>query len=109
MVFVKQLNEFARNLLEQERVERRELILAEVMGDMPVFPAFTTDCSPDLTEYVAAQDIPNFGVHAYYAISKQPINKWQRSELAIFPKGYLTYFFILSCCFERQDFFLILV
>lgn len=82
-----QLNDFARNLMEQEKTERREIVRLEMMGDMQTFPAFTTDCSPDLTEYVAAQDIPNFGVHAFYAISKQPVNKWQRSEKAIFPKG----------------------
>ncbi|KAL1494119.1 hypothetical protein ABEB36_009768 [Hypothenemus hampei] len=82
------LNDFARNLIEQEKFERRELLMHEIKGDLEMsFPVFTTDCSPDLTEYVAAQDIPNFGVHAYYAISKQPVNKWQRSEYAIFPKG----------------------
>ncbi|XP_050295858.1 titin-like isoform X2 [Anthonomus grandis grandis] len=81
------LNEFARNLLEEEKLERRKIIKLEMMGDMDAFPAYTTDCSPDLTEYVAAQDIPNFGVHAYYAISKQPVSKWQRSEKAILPKG----------------------
>lgn len=61
-----------------------------MMGDMAIFPAYTTDCSPDLTEYAAAQDIPNFGVHAYYAISKEPINKWQKPEKAIFPKGNIS-------------------
>ncbi|CAG9767382.1 unnamed protein product [Ceutorhynchus assimilis] len=81
------LNEFARNLLEQEANERKATIRKEMMGDMKNFPAYTTDCSPDLTEYVACQDIPNFGVHAYYAISKQPVNKWQRAEKAILPKG----------------------
>ncbi|XP_066151589.1 uncharacterized protein [Euwallacea fornicatus] len=81
------LNECARNLLKQERQGRHETTPQEMGEDIAAFPPFTTDCSPDLTEYAAVQNIPNFGVHAYYAISKHPVNKWQRSELAIFPKG----------------------
>ncbi|XP_030746117.1 uncharacterized protein LOC115874949 [Sitophilus oryzae] len=81
------LNELAKNIIEQELDERRDKAMREISGDTEVSVCYSTDCSPDLTEYVAAQDIPHFGVHVYYALSSKPINKWNRSEKAILPKG----------------------
>lgn len=56
-------------------------------GQTGDFPPYTTDCSSDFREYVAAQDIPGFGVHCYYAISREPVNKWQKSDKGIYPKS----------------------
>lgn len=48
---------------------------------------FICDFSADLLEYVAIQDIPNFGVHGYFAVSKFPINTWDRVDKKVFPKA----------------------
>lgn len=38
-------------------------------------------------EYTAAQDIPNFGVHVYYAISKEPLPLWKNADKGVFPRA----------------------
>lgn len=48
---------------------------------------YICDFSADLLEYVAIQDIPNFGVHGYFAVSKSPINTWDRVDKKVFPKA----------------------
>lgn len=80
-----QLRDIAKQWVElEENRKRARWIEGLGSGD---YPPLTTECSADLLEYVAAQDIPNFGVHAYYAISNEPINNWENIEKGIFPKG----------------------
>lgn len=80
-----QLRDIAKTWVEMEDNHRRVRLMEGLGGGD--FPPLTTECSADLLEYVAAQDIPNFGVHAYYAISSEPINTWENLEKGIFPKG----------------------
>ena len=61
-----------------------------LLGIAAEYPAMTAECSGDLLEYAAAQDIPNFGVHAYYAFSSDPITQWDNMEKGIFPRGALS-------------------
>lgn len=44
-----------------------------------------------MKEYAASQDIPNFGVHVYFAISKDPIHNWEHINKAILPIGNYYY------------------
>ncbi|XP_072398735.1 uncharacterized protein [Diabrotica undecimpunctata] len=80
------LNAMAEDLIISEQKERRANIRRQLQGQIGDFPPYTTDISSDLREYVAAQDIPGFGVHCYYAISKDPITSWQKADKGIFPK-----------------------
>uniref|UniRef100_A0A6P7GUY2 Protein piccolo-like n=1 Tax=Diabrotica virgifera virgifera TaxID=50390 RepID=A0A6P7GUY2_DIAVI len=80
------LNAMAEDLIIAEQKERRTNIRRQLQGQIGDFPPYTTDISSDLREYVAAQDIPGFGVHCYYAISKDPITQWQKADKGIFPK-----------------------
>lgn len=64
-----------------------ERIRKELNGEKGDSPIYTTDYSEDLLEYVAAQDIPNFGVHAFYAFSKETLPHWHHADKAIFPKS----------------------
>ncbi|XP_074037950.1 uncharacterized protein isoform X1 [Leptinotarsa decemlineata] len=80
------LNSMARTLIQTEQTERVERIRKQLRGQIGDYPPYTTDCSSDFREYAAAQDIPGFGVHCYYAISREPINFWQRADRGIYPK-----------------------
>ncbi|GJQ72270.1 hypothetical protein Trydic_g3360 [Trypoxylus dichotomus] len=82
------LRDIAKQWVESEEIRKRTRLMEGLgAGD---FPPLTTECSADLREYVAAQDIPNFGVHAYYAISNEPVTTWEDMEKGIFPKGALS-------------------
>ncbi|XP_044272632.1 uncharacterized protein LOC123016348 [Tribolium madens] len=48
---------------------------------------YACDFSGDLLNYVAYQDIEDFGVHCYYAMSRQPITFWDRFDKSLFPSG----------------------
>nr|CAI5823951.1 unnamed protein product [Callosobruchus analis] len=80
------LNEMARLILNKEKSERIQRIRRQLRGQTGDYPPYSTDLSPDLREYVAAQDIPGFGVHCYYAISKDPVNTWLKADKGVFPK-----------------------
>ncbi|CAH2006172.1 unnamed protein product [Acanthoscelides obtectus] len=80
------LNEMARQILLKEKKERIQRIRRQLRGQTGDYPPYSTDLSPDLREYVAAQDIPGFGVHCYYAISKDPVNTWLKADKGVFPK-----------------------
>lgn len=82
------MHDVAKELLEAEEVERRQRILRGLAGPSGDYPPFTIEYSSNLLEYTAAQDIPNFGVHAFYALSKEPLSKWDNLTTAVFPKGY---------------------
>ncbi|KAK9883208.1 hypothetical protein WA026_001400 [Henosepilachna vigintioctopunctata] len=77
----------ARQIIEKEQNEKKEKYRKRMRGEIGDFSPYSTDYSPDLREYVAAQDIPNFGVHVYYAISKDPILDWDNAHHAVFPKA----------------------
>lgn len=81
-----ELSAIARQIIEKEQNEKRERCLKNIRGEDGDFPSFITDYSPDLLEYVAAQDIPRFGIHVYYAISKEPLTEWKNSEHGVFPR-----------------------
>lgn len=52
-------------------------------------PAYDVEVSGNLHDYVAYQEIPQFGAHFYYAHSKtEGIYKWNGAENAILPVGY---------------------
>lgn len=76
----------ARQVIEKEQKAKKEHYLKKIRGEVGDWPPFSTDYSSDLKEYVAAQDIPNFGVHVYYAMSKDPILDWDKAEHAVFPR-----------------------
>ncbi|CAG9813384.1 unnamed protein product [Phaedon cochleariae] len=80
------LNAMAKNLIQKEQFERIDRIRRQLRGQIGDSPPYMTDCSSDFREYVAAQDIPGFGVHCYYAISKEPIDTWRKADKGIFPK-----------------------
>lgn len=44
----------------------------------PMAPFETTE-SADRKEYMALQNIPQFGVHAFYAIASEPLHEWKRN------------------------------
>ena len=66
-----------------EKAEKR------LRGDVETFPPYISDFSADLLEYVAVQNIEDFGVHAYYAISKEPLSSWYKVDKQLLPKGYI--------------------
>lgn len=75
-------------MIEKEEEEhRRKIASGGARGD---YPPYIIEYSPDLLEYAAAQDIPNFGVQAYYAISKEPVSTWKHVYKATFPKTVST-------------------
>ncbi|XP_043281345.1 uncharacterized protein [Venturia canescens] len=39
-------------------------------------PRVMTSIGGDLCEYVSVQEIPNFGIHGYYALSNEPLSEW---------------------------------
>ncbi|KAK5640909.1 hypothetical protein RI129_009456 [Pyrocoelia pectoralis] len=79
------LKDVAKELLESEE-QLRNKYAKDGVGECN--PPYTTEYSADLLEYAAAQIIPNFGIHAYYAISNEPLSSWKRTEKAIFPREY---------------------
>ncbi|KAF2905192.1 hypothetical protein ILUMI_00969 [Ignelater luminosus] len=81
------LHNVAKELLEVEEQYRKQEIVSGVSGAKGDSPPYSTEHSADLLEYSAAQDIPNFGVHAYYAISNEPLPNWDRTDKAIFPRA----------------------
>lgn len=99
-----QLHDVAKELLEAEEAERRQRIIRGLAGPSGDYPPFSIEYSSNLREYSAAQDIPNFGVHAFYALSKEPLNTWDNLTTTIFPRGtvnpfqmlYFLLFYLLS-------------
>ncbi|KAK6637844.1 hypothetical protein RUM44_008266 [Polyplax serrata] len=58
-------------------------------GDARSIP-YTIEISNDLREFVAAQEIPNFGVQMYYAwSSEEPVHKWSMFDEDKFPQYVL--------------------
>lgn len=46
----------------------------------PAYPPVYTSIGGDLCQFVAVQEIPNFGLHGYYAISMEPLSKWSHAS-----------------------------
>ncbi|XP_046619152.1 uncharacterized protein LOC124304677 [Neodiprion virginianus] len=44
------------------------------------YPPVFTSVGGDLCQFVAVQEIPNFGLHGYYAISIEPLPKWSHAS-----------------------------
>lgn len=82
-----QIIDIAKSLLQADEVDRRERLRGLIRGGGDEFPPYNIECSADLLEYAAAQDIPKFGVHAYYAISNSPITSWDNVDVRYLPKG----------------------
>ncbi|XP_048507833.1 uncharacterized protein LOC105690098 isoform X2 [Athalia rosae] len=53
----------------------------------PVYPPVFTSVGGDLCQFVAVQEIPNFGLHGYYAISIEPLPKWSHASTNAARKG----------------------
>lgn len=52
-------------------------------------PPYSVEVSGNLREYVAYQEIPQFGAHFYYAFSgSECVYDWEQAEKAIMPVGY---------------------
>lgn len=51
--------------------------LREQIGELP---PCSIDTSADFKEYAAVQDIPNFGIHVYYAFSPDPMQFWSNTN-----------------------------
>ncbi|CAG2067580.1 unnamed protein product, partial [Timema podura] len=49
-------------------------------------PPYIVEVSSDLKEYAVAQEIPNFGVHCYFAVSNDPISEWDNAEKGLYPR-----------------------
>nr|CAD7197863.1 unnamed protein product [Timema douglasi] len=49
-------------------------------------PPYIVEVSSDLKEYAVAQEIPNFGVHCYFAVSSEPISEWDNAEKGFYPR-----------------------
>nr|CAD7266629.1 unnamed protein product [Timema shepardi] len=49
-------------------------------------PPYIVEVSSDLKEYAVAQEIPNFGVHCYFAVSNEPISEWDNAEKGFYPR-----------------------
>lgn len=77
----------AKRIIEKEQADRQDRIRRQLRGQEGDFPPYTTDFSADFREYVAAQDIPGFGVHCYYAVSKDPIITWRQVDKSLLPKS----------------------
>ncbi|XP_047359764.1 uncharacterized protein LOC124953020 isoform X1 [Vespa velutina] len=43
-------------------------------------PSIYTIIGGDMSEFVAIQEIPNFGLHGYYAISNEPLPLWTQNK-----------------------------
>ena len=50
-------------------------------------PRVLTSIGGDLCEYAAVQEIPNFGIHGYYAVSTEPLPKWSNTRKSEDPKA----------------------
>ncbi|XP_075234760.1 uncharacterized protein LOC142332295 [Lycorma delicatula] len=75
------LMEMTRELIElTEKKAAKDL----APGECPL-PAVRTSISADLKEYTAAQMIPKFGAHVYYAVSCEPIQFWKKSGNTSYP------------------------
>ncbi|XP_063917151.1 uncharacterized protein LOC135132867 isoform X2 [Zophobas morio] len=48
---------------------------------------YSADFSGDLSTYVACQEIENFGVHCYYALSNDPLTGWSRFDESLLSTG----------------------
>lgn len=49
----------------------------EPVGELP---PCSIDTSADFKEYAAAQDIPDYGIHVYYAFSPDPMQYWSNTN-----------------------------
>lgn len=55
---------------------KRRKTSAELRSITGGHPRVVTSIGGDMCEYVAVQEIPNFGIHGYYALSTEPLPKW---------------------------------
>ncbi|XP_049820495.1 uncharacterized protein LOC126264879 [Aethina tumida] len=78
------IHEFARCMIEQETNAKMLRIKQQLTGQTENQPMHI-DLSASLQEYVSAQDIPNFGVHCYYAFSHEPLTKWNENHVTKMP------------------------
>ncbi|XP_044272617.1 titin-like [Tribolium madens] len=81
------LVDVAKKIIEGEQDENREKYRKRRLGQSGDYPPYISDFSADLLEYVAVQKIENFGTHAYYAISKLPLQTWYRVDKQLLPKA----------------------
>ncbi|EFA08651.1 titin [Tribolium castaneum] len=81
------LVDVAKKIIEGEQAENREKFRKRRLGQSGDYPPYISDFSADLLEYVAVQNIENFGTHAYYAISKLPLQTWYRVDKQLLPKA----------------------
>lgn len=77
----------AKELIEAEEADKKQRFFKGLGGPSGDYPPYSIEYSADFLEYCAAQDIPNFGVHAFYALSREPIPNWDNLDKGIFPKG----------------------
>jgi hypothetical protein len=102
-----QLVDVAKTIIEQEQQERFEKWQKRMKGESGDYPPYVSDFSADLLEYVAVQSIENFGVHCYYAVSKQPLSSWYRTDRQLLPKGLVmvySHVLLLLVNFSRQKY-----
>lgn len=76
------MRDVAKALIKAEEASKKSK-----RGGAGDYPPYTTEYSADLQEYSAAQDIPNFGVHVYYASSPEPLPLWEGADKGVFPKS----------------------
>jgi hypothetical protein len=57
----------------------RDKELADIGG---IEQPFDTQMSGNMRQYLVSQEIPKFGMHFYFAFSKDPIPLWDNSDLA---------------------------
>ena len=68
-----------------------------------ITPQYKIDISRDLMEYVAYQEIPNFGCHFYYAFSLQQLPNWQKFSKFKVPKKLISTLFTTNFPIPPQD------
>lgn len=69
-------------------VDARKFIKETALKDQKA-PPYTIDVSNDLKEYVAFQEIPQFGCHVYYAYSPDSLGTWQNFNKLNIPKKFI--------------------
>lgn len=93
-------------MLQADEADRKQRILKGLAGPCGDYPPFTIEYSSNLLEYCAAQDIPNFGVHAFYALSREPLSNWDNITNTIFPRGIGIRLFVGFFPFSFRFFFI---
>ncbi|XP_018326206.1 uncharacterized protein LOC108737680 isoform X2 [Agrilus planipennis] len=71
------LQDVAKELLDIE---------TEELGECSKYPPYMVEYSSNMLEYVSYQEIPLFGAHVYYAISKEPIGLWYHANKGAVPR-----------------------